>query len=73
MRNLNVKSFEAGFSVPCVWGVLYLGLIVGREYLGTTLHRGVVILEVFLNLLYWMGAATGRRVERLTWTEGALH
>lgn len=36
-----------------------LGLIVGREYLGTTLHRGVVILEVFLDLFHWMGAAAG--------------
>lgn len=36
-----------------------LGLTVGREYLGTTFHRGVVILEVFLDLFHWMGAATG--------------
>lgn len=36
-----------------------LGLVVGREYLGTTLHRGVVILEVFLDLLHWMGGAAG--------------
>lgn len=36
-----------------------LGLSVGREYLCTTLHRSVVILEVFLDLLHWMGAAAG--------------
>lgn len=36
-----------------------LGLIVGRQYLCTTLYRGVVILEVFLDLLHRMGAAAG--------------
>lgn len=51
------------------WRVFNLGLVVGREYLGTTLHRGVVILEVFRNLLHWMGAAAGWGMERLTWTE----
>lgn len=36
-----------------------LGLTVGRQDLGTTLYRGVVILEVFLDLLHSMGAAAG--------------
>lgn len=45
---------------PQGMGVIFnLGLIVGREYLGTTLHRSVVILEVFLDFLHWMGAAVG--------------
>lgn len=53
--------------------VFNLGLVVCREYLGTTLHRGVVILEVFLDLLHWMGAAAARGMERLTWAEGVFH
>lgn len=31
---------------------LYLGLIVGREDFGPTFHRGVVILEILLDLFH---------------------
>lgn len=47
-------------------GVRYLGLVVGCEDFGPTLHRGVVILKVLLDLFHWMGAAVGGGVQRLT-------
>lgn len=40
-------------------GVRYLGLIVGSEDFGPTLHRGVIILKVLLDLFHGMGAAVG--------------
>lgn len=46
-----------------------LGLVVGRQDLGATFHRGVVILEVFLDLLHWKGAAAAWSMKRLTWTK----
>lgn len=50
---------SASLAVCVCVSVSNLGLVVGREYLGSTLHGGVVILEVFLDLLHRMGAAAG--------------
>lgn len=71
------QRYECAFVFVCrqqgtgVWRAFNLGLIVGRQYLGTTLHRGIIILEVFLDLLHWMGATVGWSMERLTWAGGS--
>lgn len=39
--------------------VLYLGLAVGRQDFGPTLHGGVVVLEALLDLLHRVGAPVG--------------